>query len=236
MGSAPQHTFWVWEGFGIDMKFIRNNWFRIGLIVFVALAFYMIFWGNDALSDTQKILMASLMILPLHQFEEYVMPGGGLVVINLAFYGEKVLYRNYPGNWNSIMIVNLSAYIFYILALVFPEALWLGIATMLFNLFQVLGHGFEMNIKLKTWYNPGLATSLFLFLPISVYYLYFVTHNCSVTGKDWLCAVGLLALIMVCTIILPVQGLKKKDSPYKIPEWQIQQLEKVREFAGIKRK
>lgn len=218
------------------MKFFRNNWFRIGLIVFIVLSFYMIFWGNDALSDIQKILMASLMSLPLHQFEEYVMPGGGPVVINRAFYGEQVLYCQYPGNWNSIMIVNVSAYIFYILALVFPEAIWLGISTILFNLFQVLGHAFEMNFKLKAWYNPGLATSICLFLPISIYYIYYIVSNGLVVGMDWVYGILMLVLILIVTVIAPVQGLKKKDSPYKIPDWQIQQFEKVQEFAAIKRR
>ncbi|MGM9629425.1 HXXEE domain-containing protein [Butyricicoccus sp.] len=215
------------------MKFLRNNWFRMGLILFIILSFYMIFWGNDQLSPIQKILMASLMCLPVHQFEEYALPGGGPVVINRAFYGEQTLYRQYPGNWNSIMIVNLSAYIFYILALVFPEAIWLGIATMLFNLFQLLGHAFEMNIKLKTWYNPGLITSVFLFTPISIYYFYYITVNGCADGWDWLFGVGMLLLILVATVILPVQGLKKKDSPYQIPEWPIEQFEKVCSFAAI---
>lgn len=218
------------------MKFIRDNWYRIGLIAFVALAYYMIFRGGESLSEIQKILMASLMALPLHQFEEYAMPGGGPVVINRAFYGEQVLYRQYPGNWNSIMIVNLSAYIFYILALVFPGAIWLGIATMLFNLFQVLGHGFEMNIKLKTWYNPGLATSVFLFIPISVYYICYIIGNGLAFGKDWLYGVLMLLLILVATVITPVQALKKKDSPYEIPQWQVEQFEKVQDFASIRRK
>lgn len=215
------------------MKFLRDNWFRLGVIVFAALSYYMIFWGCDQLSPIQKILMASLMVLPIHQYEEYVFPGGGPVVINRGFYVEETLYRQYPGNWNSIMIVNLSAYIFYILALVLPQVIWLGIATMLFNLFQLLGHAFEMNIKLKTWYNPGLATSLFLFTPISICYFRFITANGLASGRDWLYGVGMLLLILVATVILPVQGLKKKDSPYMIPEWQIEQFEKVRNFAAI---
>ncbi|MGM9524770.1 MAG: HXXEE domain-containing protein [Peptococcaceae bacterium] len=217
------------------MKFVRDHWFRMGLVLFVGLSFYMIFWGNEQLSPIQKILMASLMVLPVHQFEEYALPGGGPVVINRAFYGEQTLYRQYPGNWNSIMIVNLSAYIFYALAIVFPEAIWLGIATMLFNLFQLLGHAIEMNVKLKTWYNPGLATSVFLFTPISIYYFYYITANGLVSGKDWLGGVVMLVVILIATVILPVQGLKKKDSPYTIPEWQVEQLEKVQQFASVHR-
>lgn len=215
------------------MKFIRNNWYRMGLILFVGLSYFMIFWGNDMLSDIQKILMASLMVLPLHQYEEYALPGGGPVVINLIYYGEKKDFRNYPGNWNSTMIVNLSAYIFYILALIFPQMIWLGIATMLFNLFQVLGHGFQMNIKMKSWYNPGLATTLFLFLPISIYYIYFISSTGMASGTDWLFGVLMMIAILILTVILPVQCLKDRNSPYKVPEWQVEQLEKVRRVVTV---
>lgn len=206
------------------MRFIRNNWFRIGLIAFICMAFWGLFCGED-MSLIQKLLLASLMALPLHQFEEYAMPGGGPVVINKVFWGEKERYRNYPGNWNSIMIVNLSAYVFYILALIFPNVIWLGLATMLFNLFQVLGHVFEMNIKGKTWYNSGMASSILLFLPISIIYIYQTAGLAS--GSTWAIAVAALAVILIVSVILPVQLLKKKDSPYEIPQWQMEQFEKV---------
>lgn len=215
------------------MRFLRNHWFQIGLLVFIVLSYYMIFRGGATLSDLQKILMASLMALFLHQYEEYALPGGGPVVINRAFYGEDKLYRQYPGNWNSIMIVNVSAYVFYILAIVFSGAAFLGIATMLFNLFQVFGHAVEMNVKLKTWYNPGLATSVFLFLPISIYYFVFLYGNHLAGGRDLIYGVLMALLILVVTVVLPVQGLKRKDSPYLIPEIQIQAFEKVWKFASI---
>lgn len=206
------------------MEFIRNNWFRFGLIFFICLAFYSLFHG-ETLSIIQKLLLASLMALPIHQFEEYAMPGGGPVVINKIFWGEKERYRNYPGNWNSIMIVNLFAYIFYILAIIFPNMIWLGLATMLFNLFQVLGHVFEMNIKGKTWYNPGMATSILLFLPISIVYIYQTAEQTS--SFIWTIAVMALVVILISSVILPVQLLKKKDSPYEIPQWQLEQFDKV---------
>ncbi|MGN1317986.1 MAG: HXXEE domain-containing protein, partial [Lachnospirales bacterium] len=206
------------------MNFIRNNWYRMGLIFFIIMSFYMIFLGNDSFSNIQKILCASLMALPIHQFEEYAIPGGGPIVINRVYYGEDKLYNNYPGNWNSIMIVNLSAYVFYILALLFPKTIWLGTATMMFNLFQLIGHAFQMNIKMKTWYNPGLASVIFLFTPISIYYFYFVISNNIIGGFDWFFAVLMLLLIIIITIILPVQLMKDKNSKYIIPSWQNEQF------------
>lgn len=42
--------------------------------------------------------------------------------------------------------------------------------------------------------------------------------------------------IAVVTVILPVQGLKDKNSPYDVPQWQVDQFDKVREFAKIGKK
>lgn len=204
------------------MKFIRNHWYQIMLVAFVCMAFYALFFGEN-LSMLQKLLLASLMALPLHQFEEYELPGGGPVVINRVFWGEKDAYRNYPGNWNSIMVVNLSAYIFYILALLLPGQHWLGLATMLFNLFQVLGHCLEMNIKGKTWYNPGMATSLVLFLPISITYIWQILPQ--TTAGVWGGAFAMLVAMLLLTVILPVQLLKNRQSTYIIPNWQIERFE-----------
>lgn len=214
------------------MKFIRNNWFYLGMVFFACLSFGAVLWGRE-LDAVQTVLLFSLMALPLHQFEEYAFPGGGPVVINRVFHGEQELYRRYPGNWNSVMIVNLSAYVFYILALALPNLTWLGIATMLFNAYQVLGHGVQMNVKMKTWYNPGMATSLLLFLPISAWYFFLVASQGLASGADW--ALGALGFVAIAalTVVLPVQGLKRKDSPYDVPQWQVDQLEKVRAFAQI---
>lgn len=79
------------------------------------------FWGAGTLSNIQTILMFSFMALLLHQFEEYVLPGGGPVVINKANFGEKVNFRRFPGNMQSAMIVNTLAYVFYIAAIIWPQ-------------------------------------------------------------------------------------------------------------------
>jgi hypothetical protein len=213
------------------MRFVRDNWFRVGFLVFVAMAFCGLLFLRS-MGTVQTLLYASLMALLLHQFEEYQFPGGGPVVINRYFYGaDEQLFRHYPGNWNSSMIVNLLSYVFYALALAFPDLAWLGMATMFFDLYQVLGHGIQMNVKMHTWYNPGMATSVFLFLPISVAYISVTAGQGLIAGIQWLYAVLAFIGIALCSVVAPVQLLKRKDSPYDVPEWQVEQLEKVRAFA-----
>lgn len=63
---------------------------------------------------------------------------------------------------------------------------WLGIGTMFFNLFQLYGHGWQMNKALNTWYNPDLASVMFLFVPIALYYFYFISARDLATWTTWL--------------------------------------------------
>ncbi|GHV96882.1 hypothetical protein lacNasYZ03_09780 [Lactobacillus nasalidis] len=217
------------------MKFLRNHWFHVGLVFFSGLAFYMVFWGQGA-SYLQKLLVASAMALFLHQTEEYILPGGASPVINHDFYGNhSENYDRFPGNWNSIMIVNVSAWIFYIWAIFSPKFIYLGAATMFFNLFQVLGHGIKMNVAMKTWYNPGMATSLLLFLPISLAYFIYVSQTGLLAGWGWLWSVLAAALLMAITVVLPVQLLKKEDSACPIPARQLEDYQRVKNFCRIKR-
>lgn len=216
------------------MKFLRNNWFYLAMMAFALTALYVLAFQPN-FEPVQCLLLISLMMLPLHQAEEYIFPGGGPVVINRYFYGNEENYRAYPGNWNSVMIVNLSAYIFYVLAFLFPELIWLGIATILFNLYQVLGHCIQMNLKMKSWYNPGAATSLFLFLPVSVCYLATVVNGGLVSALDWIFAVVILLVMMAFCVIIPIQVMKNPNSPYLIPQYQVDSLEKVRSWACLKK-
>lgn len=158
------------------MTWYIRNWYNVGAVLFVVLGFWMTFWGRG-LDQLTVILVASLMALFAHQFEEYRLPGGAPIIINIATYGEKQLYDRYPGNTLSMVVVNTTAWVVYAAAIAFPNAIWLGLAIMFFGFTQVLGHGIQMNIKTKGWYNPGMATSLLLFLPIGGYYIAHVTQH-----------------------------------------------------------
>ena len=217
------------------MKFFRDNWFYVGTALFVVLAIAFPF-VNDLFSQVEIILYASFMSLLLHQFEEYIFPAGGPVIINKVVWKEEENYRRYQGNTQSIMIVNVSAWVLYLVAFFNPQLIWLGLGTMFFNLFQFVGHGIQMNKALKTWYNPGLASVLFLFIPIGIYYMLFVTENQLATTWDWIFGVITFILAFVVTTVLPVQLLKDKNSPYEIPEWQVEKFNKVMKWASISKK
>lgn len=199
-------------------KFYRDNWYYVGSIIFAALAFFMGFWGHSILSPLQIILVYNFMALLAHQFEEYAMPGGAGLIINAVMYGERKNYERFPGNKLSMFLVNVpGAYIFYIAAIIFPDAIWYGLGVMFFGFFQLLGHGLVMNIRGRTFYNPGLITTLALFIPIGIHYICYVIDHNLITGTDYIYAAGTFILSVILILVLPIRSLMDRNSPYPMP-------------------
>ena len=215
------------------MEFYRHHWYYAGGIIFVALAFFMGFWGS-IFSQIQVILIYSFMALLVHQFEEYACPGGFPAIFNVAMLGEKNFPERYPLNTNQCLITNVFlAYPFYIAAVIFPNLIWLGVAQILFGMLQIIIHGIIINIKLKGIYNPGLAAVVFLHWPIGIYYFWFVvTHGLSSTVTF---VFGFIAAVVaaIITIALPMLLLKNKESQYPFTEAEMngfakEKIEKIR--------
>jgi hypothetical protein len=120
------------------MSYYRHHWFYFGGILFVGLAFFMGFWGNN-FSQLQTILIYSFMAMLAHQVEEYVYPGGFPPIANGAMFKEKNAIDRYPLNANQCMISNVFlTYPFYIIPIFFPNDIWLGVGVVGLGLFQLL--------------------------------------------------------------------------------------------------
>ncbi|PYI00103.1 hypothetical protein BO71DRAFT_393734, partial [Aspergillus ellipticus CBS 707.79] len=198
---------------GVWMDYYRDNWYYFTAVFFVAGSFFMGFFG-DFFSRIQVILIYNTLALCAHQIEEYILPSGAPLIINVALHGEKKDYDRFPGNKRSMVWVNTLAYPFYLSAVSFPHHIWLGLAQSYFGLMQVIGHGPTMNIKANTAYNPGLATALLLHMPIGIYYIVYVQQNGLVSLSDWIYSVPALIASMVGIIILPVAAFRDRQSPF----------------------
>lgn len=106
------------------------------------------------------------------------------------------------------------AYFFYILAILFPNLIWLGLAQVLFGMLQVIVHGVVVNIRLKSIYNPGLGSALLLHAPIGIYYMFYVTTNHLISGRDWLFGAIVTLFAAFATVILPIRLMSDKNSKY----------------------
>ena len=115
------------------------------------------------------------------------------------------------------MVANLIfAYGFYLLPAFFPNVIWLGLAAILGGaIVQLITHGIYENIKLRSFYNPGVGTTVLGHLPIGVIYIYYIVSNHLVTGWDWLLAVVWLFVFVLLNFNLIEQRiLGDKNSPY----------------------
>lgn len=217
------------------MKFWRRNWYYIGGILFIALAFFMGFWGK-IFSQIQVILIFSFMAMLVHQFEEYALPGGFPSITNIIAFGEKIAPDRYPLNANQCWISNVFlTYTFYVIPVFFPDAIWLGLAQITLGLIQIPAHGIVENLRLKSIYNPGLGATMFLQLPLGIYYYWYVTTNH--LADMGTIAIGVLGafIAMAVLFLIPIRILAmNRNSKYPFAEEEMYGFaeEKIRKLQN----
>ena len=195
------------------MKWYRNNWFYVGAVLFMIQAFILIFCGSN-MDLLTKIMILSFMALNVHQFEEYAFPGGFPMVMNMAFMGETEVPDRYPLNKKSAFVCNVGfMYPVYILGIIFSNQLWLGLAIVLMGVAQIFVHGIAFNKKMGTVYNPGMASIIFLFVPLCVIYIWHVVANYDLLWWHWAVAIILQPALGMGCLMMPIQKMKDKNSP-----------------------
>ena len=159
------------------MDMLRKHWYQIGFGLAIVCSAALVI-RHSQLSDFRVLLGISLITLFLHQFEEYQFPGGFPRMINKAMFSSNKPDR-YPLNSNTALLINTSiGWLLYVAAFIVAEhAVWLAIASVLVSVGNVIAHVFLFNIKGKTFYNPGMFTALFLFLPLSIYFFVFIAQH-----------------------------------------------------------
>ncbi len=201
------------------MKFWRRHWYWIGGVIFVALVFFMGFWGSEHLPRIQTILIFSWMAMLIHQVEEYGYPGGFPSITNMAFLKERHEPYKYVFNPQGCFICNVFfCYAFYIIAILFPNVVWLGASQVFCALVQLVAHGLLMNIALGWIYNPGLGSAVFLQLPVMIYYIWYVITY--MPDKAWQLWIGIPGCIiaMLLVFIIPAFATRSRSTPYAFDE------------------
>jgi len=221
---------------GGKMKFIRRHWYNIGFVVaIIAAIFLALKW--DSMGILQRVLLFNFIAILIHQFEEYGFPGGEPAIMNLVLQNSPAPDR-YPLNQNAAMITNVvSSYGVYLIPVFFPHIIWLGLAPVLFGLGQFIMHGIATNIKLKSFYNPGLGAVTFLHVPLGVYYIYYIQSNGLASVWDWI--IGLVYLFLFAFIVVNKMTrtwLADKDSPYPFAEEEMKRFNVQEKMDKAKRK
>lgn len=163
----------------------------------------------------RTILMISLMTLFVHQFEEYELPGGFPQMINTVMY-RSPQPDNFPLNRRTAFIINvLGGWLAHVLAVVLGGAtVWLAVATFMVSIGNVIAHLLVFNLRGKTTYNPGMATALFLFLPLSIVFFVYGVVNDYLTAPNLLVGIVVGAGINYLVVIRLITELADERSPF----------------------
>jgi hypothetical protein len=196
------------------MNLLRKHWFDIGGLLAVAVLIYL-YNAYPHLPTIQTVLWLSLASLFIHQIEEYRYPGYFPGMINSALYKSKMPER-YPLNTQTSLVVNVPmGWLFYFLAAIFASrCIWLGIGTMLVSLGNVVGHTLLFNLKGRTWYNPGMCTALFLFLPLLYCFWCTLSINHFAGTTDWIAGIALGIVLNVFGIVKMIDWMADRNTTY----------------------
>ncbi len=165
---------------------------------------------NSGVSRLSLIYWLNLAFLMFHEFEEYVFPGGFKQFIN----GKTVLSLPEPDlqapiTESVIIIINLGAWLLFLLgALMATVAPWFGLAMVVFNVINILGHLVVFQVKVKG-YNPGLVTAI-LMIPFLIYAFWIISRENLMIMQDLFLA---LVLGIISAASLPIFGvlIRKKE-------------------------
>lgn len=164
--------------------FFRNWYWLNGAIASLATIALVVLWAD--LSVIQRLMLGQFIVINLHFVEEFRLPGGFPLIANTV---EKKSDKptHYPLNqWNACAGNNWFAVVVYLPAFIWHETTWLTLAVTLFGFLEVVMHLGAFNVLLRNWFNPGLVTSLFGFLPLGiVYFVHAVSTGGQIAWWEW---------------------------------------------------
>ena len=206
------------------MDFYRKHWPDVGagLATCISIGLVVFMMRSRKNHSRAQVLSAwNFVALLLHQFEEYRIPGYFPGQFNAGVLKSEIPDR-YPLNTQTAMIVNtFLGHSTYLLPVIFPKKVWLGLATVLTGFGQVVIHGIVFPLRARARYGPGFVTALCLHLPIGIGYIRQIRRESPVKPSDWIKGVISFIVFAVGGIALPIFLLRDKESPYRFTEKQM---------------
>jgi len=154
------------------------------------------------------LIWIQFVVYLLHQFEEYILPGGFV-----KFFNNKILKSdkdNYPLDdiasfWINIPIVFIAYPLSAILAGFIDISI--GIWTAYFSIINAIAH---VGMFFKYRYNPGFFVSLFLNIPVGVYTIYYFDAQHIISENEQLIGLVIGVLIQAAVMFYGFKVLKPK--------------------------
>jgi len=172
--------------------------------IFLALygALFLLLFAADE-GAALLLLWLQLPVYWLHQFEEYVYPGGFVAVFNTQMLGSS--RTDWPLTKRESLWINLPLiYVAFPLAAILAGSAGLawGLWIAYFSVLNALSH---VGMAFRLGYNPGLVVSLLLNIPVGAFTIWYFATNDLVSGSTHL--VSLLVSLAVQGGLM-VWGLK----------------------------
>lgn len=182
------------------ISYVSANWQKaLPVLAVVGAIAWLVAFGGDPTSE-RAIFAALLVIYMVHQTEEHLWPGGFRQFANK--YVFKSGNTDWPVDTGGVALINIGyVWLPIALAVAFPDALrWLGLGWIGLTLVNAISH-IATSVRFHV-YNPGLVTSIVLFLPFTIWVL---AHE---VGAGLLSG-GEVALLIVAGVLLhiPVAAL-----------------------------
>jgi len=182
------------------IQLIADNWQKAlpALAVLGAAACLAAFAGDP--TGERAMFAALLVVYMLHQTEEHLWPGG------FRQFANRYVFRSGDANWpvdiDGVALVNIGyVWLPIALAIAWPETFrWLGLGWIGLTLVNAISH-IATSVRFHV-YNPGLVTSIILFLPFTIWAFAQEVGAGRLTG-------GEVAMLVVAGVLLhiPVAAL-----------------------------
>jgi hypothetical protein len=191
----------VREDFAMPLlRLIAIDWQKaLPVLTVVTLAIWIARFRDNPAAE-QAMFVALLAIYSLHQIEEHLWPGGFRQFTNAHVF--KSGNDNWPVDIDGVALVNIGfVWLPVLAAALFPGTLrWLGLCWIGLTLINGVSH-IATSIRFRC-YNPGLATSVVLFLPFTIWALAVEAARDALSGAD-------IALVLLAGVLLhiPVAAL-----------------------------
>ncbi len=191
----------------LDFKKLNTAWQLIGAftapILFTVL--FIVLATVPGLNYYQWLLWFHLPVIMIHEFEEYIVPGGFKNFINTkTILAPTPLKEETPASEPYIFFVNpIMIWPWVIIGALLYTLPWIGFGAIIFQfLINNVQHTVVFQLRHKG-YNPGLFTTIFLLLPFCTLVTWYVIAYNIMTLTDWILsfavAAGVILLLLSIT-------------------------------------
>ncbi len=172
-------------------------------------------WGLQ-----EKVFAAATALLPFHVLEEWYFPGGFHTMYNLM--AKSNCPDRYPMNQLSDMLTNFIGVVFGCIVLVLGVNPFFCVMQLFLCAAEVFGHfsgGIYLYRKFKskgkrTIYSPGMATTVFGYIPVAVGIIVSFFTRSAPSGAQWFLALFCGVILGGVSLNLPEKLLKSENTPY----------------------